>query len=44
MEYILDLIIDSLKAGVAIKYNSFLEVLTESKDLVANEAVKSLGE
>ena len=43
MEYILDWIIDSLKAGVAIKYHSFLEVVTESKDLVANEALKSLG-
>ena len=43
MGYILDLIIRSLKAGVAIKYNSFLKVMKDSKDSVANEAVKSLG-
>ena len=43
MGYILDLVIDSLKAGVAIKYNSFLKVMKDSKDSVANEAVKSLG-
>ena len=42
MGYILDLIIDSLKAGVAIKYDNFLKVLKESKDLTANELVKSL--
>ena len=42
MGYILDLIIDSLKAGVAIKYNNFLEVLKESKDLTASKLVKSL--
>ena len=43
MEYILDLIIRSLKAGVAIKYNRFLKVMKDSKDSDANEAVKSLG-
>ena len=43
MGYILDLIIRSLKAGVAIKYNSFLKVIKDSKDSVAKEAVKSLG-
>ena len=43
MGYILDLIIDSLKAGVAIKYDSFLKVMKDSKDSVAKEAVKSLG-
>ena len=43
MGYILDLIIDSLKVGVPIKYNNFLEVMKESKDSVANESVKNLG-
>ena len=43
MEYILDLIIDSLNAGVAIKYNSFLEAINETEDPVANEAIKNLG-
>jgi len=43
LAYVLDLIIDSLKAGVAIKYDNFLKVVKESKDLVANESVKNLG-
>ena len=43
MGYILDLIIDSLKVGVPIKYNNFLEVMKKSKDSVANESVKNLG-
>ena len=43
MGYILDLVINSLKANVAIKYNSFLEVLKDSKDSVAKESVKTLG-
>ena len=43
MGYILDLVIDSLNAGVAIKYNSFLKVIKDSKDSVAIEAVKNLG-
>ena len=43
MGYILDLVIKSLKAGVASKYNSFLKVMKDSKDLVVNVAVKSLG-
>ena len=43
MSYILDIIIHSLKAGVAIKYNSFLKVMKDSKDSVANETVKRLG-
>ena len=43
MGYVLDLITDSLKAGVAVKYNNFLKVLKDSKDSVANVAVKSLG-
>ena len=43
MGYILDLIIDSLKAGTAIKYNKFLEVMKDSEDSVPNERVKSLG-
>ena len=40
MSYILDIIIRSLKAGVATKYNTFLKVVKDSKD---NEAVKNLG-
>ena len=43
MGYILDLIIRSLKADVPVKYNSFLKVLKDSKDSVANKAVKNLG-
>ena len=43
MGYILDSIIRSLKAGVPIKYNSFLKVIKESKNSVAIEAVKNLG-
>ena len=43
MGYILDLIIKSLMAGVAIKYNTFLEVMKNSEDSVLNEIVKSLG-
>ena len=43
MGYILDLIIDSLKAGTAIKYSKFLEVMKNSEDSVPNEIVKSLG-
>ena len=43
MGYILDLIIRSLNAGVAIKYNRFLKVIQDSKDSVAIEAVKNLG-
>ena len=43
MAYVLDFIIVSLKAGVAIKYDNFLKVVKESKDLVANESVKNLG-
>ena len=43
MGYILDLIIDSLMAGAAIKYNKFLEVMKKSEDSVPNEIVKSLG-
>ena len=42
MSYVLDLVIDSLKAGVPIKYNLF-EVMKDSKDSVANESIKNLG-
>ena len=43
MSYVLDLVIDSLKAGVPIKYNNFFEVMKDSKDPVANESIKNLG-
>ena len=43
MSYVLDLIIDSLKAGVAIKYNNFFEVMRDSEDPVVNKSVKALG-
>ena len=43
MSYVLDLIIDSLKAGVPVKYNNFFEILKDSKDPVANKSVKNLG-
>lgn len=43
MSYILDLVINSLKAGVAIRYNNFLKVMKESRDADANELLKQLG-
>ena len=43
MSYVLDLVIASLKADVPIKYNNFLKVVKERKDLVGNESVKNLG-
>ena len=43
MSYVLDLIIDSLKAGIPVKYNHFLEVMRDSEDPVANKSVKALG-
>jgi len=43
MRCVLDLIINSLKANVAIKYNNFLKAMKDSKDLDANELVKKLG-
>ena len=43
MSYVLDLVIDGLKAGVPIKYNIFFEVMKDSKDPVANESIKHLG-
>jgi len=43
MRCVLDLIINSLKADVAIKYNNFLKAMKDSKDLDANELVKKLG-
>ena len=43
MGYVLDLIINSLKADIAIKYNNFIQVMKDSKDFDANELVKILG-
>ena len=43
MSYVLDLIIDSLKAGVPIKYNNFFQIMKDTKDPVANESIKNLG-
>ena len=43
MSYILDLVINSLKADVAIRYNNFLKVMKESRDADANELVTHLG-
>jgi len=43
MEYILDLIINSLKADIAIRYNIFLKAMKDSKDLDENELVKKIG-
>ena len=43
MGCILHLIMESLKTGVAIKYNKFLEVMKNSEDVVANEIIKCLG-
>ena len=43
MIYILDLVINSLNIGVAIRYNNFLKVMMESEDTDANELVKHLG-
>jgi len=42
MRCVLDSIINSLKADVAIKYNNFLKAMKDSKDLDANELVKKL--
>ena len=43
MSYVLDLIIDSLKAGVPIKYNNFFQIMKDTEDPVANESIKNLG-
>ena len=43
MAFILDVIIESLRAGVAIKYNKFLEVMKNSEDSVPKEIAKTLG-
>ena len=43
MIYVLDLIINGLKAGVPIKYNYFLEVMRDSEDPVVKESIKTLG-
>ena len=43
MAFILDVIIESLRAGVAIKYNKFLEVMKNSEDSVPKEKAKTLG-
>ena len=44
MEFILDLIIQSLANNVPVLYNRFLKVLKESEDLVTRELAKELGE
>ena len=43
MEFILDLIIQSLANNVPVLYNRFLKVLKESEDLVTRELAKELG-
>ena len=43
MSYVLDLIIDSLRAGVPIKYNNFYQIMKDTNDPVANESIKNLG-
>ena len=43
MEFILDLIIQSLANNVPVLYNGFLKVLKESEDLVTRELTNKLG-
>ena len=43
MGFILDVIINSLRVGVAVKYNKFLEVMKNSEDVVVKEKAKVLG-
>ena len=43
MEFILDLIIQSLANDVPTLYNGFLKVLKESEDMVTRELAKKLG-
>ena len=43
MSYILDFIIDSLRAGVSVKYNNFFEVMRDSEDAAVKESIKTFG-